>query len=122
MTELPRTGARRLIEAAVAAEFEEFLTGFADERLPDGRQRVVRNGHFPRREILTGIGGIGRNCWPSIDSTVTETHILEPADSRLLTRLLDAAREQLGADAVAFHDHRRAVKRRALEIQSQRGA
>lgn len=64
-----------------------------------------------------------------IDSTVTATHILEPADSRLLydgvrvlTRLLDAARERLGADAVAFHDHRRAVKRRALEIQSQRGA
>ena len=53
-----------------------------------------------------------------------------PADSRLLydgvrvlTRLLDAAREQLGADAVAFHDHRRAVKRRVLELQSQtRGA
>ena len=41
---------------------------------------------------------------------------------RVLTRLLDAAREQLGADAVAFHDHRRAVQRRALEIQSQRGA
>ena len=64
-----------------------------------------------------------------IDSTVTATHILEPADSRLLydgvrvlTRLLDAARDRLGADAVAFHDHRRAVKRRALEIQSQRGA
>ena len=64
-----------------------------------------------------------------IDSTVTATHVLEPADSRLLydgvrvlTRLLDAARVRLGADAVAFHDHRRAVKRRALEIQSQRGA
>ena len=64
-----------------------------------------------------------------IDSTVTATHILEPADSRLLydgvrvlTRLLDAARERLRAEAVAFHDHRRAVKRRALEIQSQRGA
>ena len=37
LTELLRTGARRLIEAAVAAEFEECLTGFADERLPDGR-------------------------------------------------------------------------------------
>ena len=57
-TELLRTDARRLIEAAVAAEFEECLTGFADERLPDGRQRVVRNGHLPRREILTGIGAV----------------------------------------------------------------
>ena len=58
LTELLRTGARRLIEAALAAEFEECLTGFADERLPDGRQRVVRNGHLPRREILTGIGAV----------------------------------------------------------------
>ena len=58
LTELLRTGARRLIEAAVAAEFEECLTVFADERLPDGRRRVVRNGHLPRREILTGIGAV----------------------------------------------------------------
>ena len=58
LTELLRTGARRLIEVAVAAEFEECLTGFGDERLPDGRQRVVRNGHLPRREILTGIGAV----------------------------------------------------------------
>ena len=58
LTELLRTGARRLIEAAVAAEFEECLTGFADDQLPDGRRRVVRNGHLPRREILTGIGAV----------------------------------------------------------------
>ena len=33
------------------------VTGFADERLPDGRQRVVCSGHL-RREILTGIGPV----------------------------------------------------------------
>ena len=64
-----------------------------------------------------------------IDSTVTETHILEPSDSRLLfdgvrvlTRLLGQARDELGAAAVDFHDHCRAAKRRALEAGSQRGA
>ena len=64
-----------------------------------------------------------------IDSTVTETHILEPSDSRLLfdgvrvlTRLLGQAREELGAVAVDFHDRCRAAKRRALEAGSQRGA
>ena len=64
-----------------------------------------------------------------IDSTAVETHILEPSDSRLLydgvrvlTRLLAAAREELGGEAVRFHDHRRAAKRRHLEIGSQRGA
>ena len=64
-----------------------------------------------------------------VDSTVTHTHILEPSDSqllrdgvRVLTRLLVAARKELGEEAVRFHDHRRAAKRRALEIGSQRGA
>ena len=58
MTELLRTGARRLIEAAVTAEFEEYLSGFVQEKLPDGRQRVVRNGHLPERKILTGLGEV----------------------------------------------------------------
>ena len=64
-----------------------------------------------------------------VDSTVTETHILEPSDSRLLfdgvrvlTRLLRKARDELGASAIDFHDHCRAAKRRALEVGSQRGA
>ena len=63
-----------------------------------------------------------------VDSTVTETHILAPVDSRLLsdgvrvlTRLLVVARERLGAEALAFHDHRRAAKRRHLEARAQRG-
>ena len=55
LTELLRTGARRLIEAAVTAEFEEYLSAFVQEQLPDGRQRVVRNGHLPERKILTGL-------------------------------------------------------------------
>ena len=64
-----------------------------------------------------------------VDSTAVETHILEPSDSRLLfdgvrvlTRMLGVARERLGAEAVAFHDHRRAARRRHLEIGSARGA
>ena len=54
-----RTGARRLIEAAVTAEFEEYLSAFVQEQVPDGRQRVVRNGHLPERKILTGLGEVG---------------------------------------------------------------
>ena len=44
LTALLRTGVRRLIEAAVSAEFEEYLSAFVQEKLPDGQQRVVRNG------------------------------------------------------------------------------
>ena len=58
LTELLRTGARRLIEAAVAAEFGEYLSAFEEQKLPDGRRRVVRNGHLPERQILTGIGAV----------------------------------------------------------------
>ena len=49
LTELLRAGARRLIEAAVSAEFEEYLSSFGHEKLSDGRQQVVRNRHLPDR-------------------------------------------------------------------------
>ena len=58
LTELVRTGARGLIEAAVTAEFEEYLSAFVQEKLPDGRQRVVRSGHLPERKLLTGLGEV----------------------------------------------------------------
>ena len=58
LTELLRRGARQLIEAAVAAEFDDYLSEFAGEKLADGRQRVVRNGHLPRRKVLTEIGEV----------------------------------------------------------------
>ena len=35
LTELLRSGARRLIEAAVSAEFEEYLSAFGHEKLPE---------------------------------------------------------------------------------------
>ena len=94
----------------------------------------------PGKSVLqAAVGAVGAATWEAInrrllevaraerietgeavrlDSTVTETHILEPSDSRLLvdgvrvlTRLLRAARGELGAVAVDFHDHRRAARR-----------
>ena len=58
LTEILRSGARRLIAQAVEAEFESFLASNADLVLPDGRQRVVRHGHDPARAIQTGIGPV----------------------------------------------------------------
>ncbi len=58
LTEILRTGARRLIAQAVEAEFETFLASTAELVLPDGRQRVVRHGHDPVRAIQTGIGPV----------------------------------------------------------------
>ena len=58
-----------------------------------------------------------------IDSTVTETDIIEPSDSqllydavRVLSRLLVRGREKLGSDVFPFDDHRRLAKRRKWKI------
>ena len=58
LTELLRNSARRLIQAAVAAEFEEYLSAFETETLADDRRRVVRNGHLFERQILIGVGAV----------------------------------------------------------------
>lgn len=58
LTEIAREGARRMLAEALRAEVDAFIAGFADEMLPDGRQRVVRHGHAPSRSIQTGIGPI----------------------------------------------------------------
>jgi len=53
-----RDGARRLLAQAIEAEAEAFLTMMKDERLSDGRARLVRHGHGPQRTIQTGIGPV----------------------------------------------------------------
>ena len=58
LTALLRQGARDLIQQAVEAELAEYLRGFQDRRLEDGRAAVVRNGYQPERAIQTGIGSV----------------------------------------------------------------
>jgi len=58
LSELLRTGARRLIAQAVEAELGELLSQYQDTKLPDGRQTLVRNGYLPERTIQTGIGDV----------------------------------------------------------------
>ncbi|WP_157764687.1 IS256 family transposase [Rhodobacter sp. CZR27] len=58
LTEIAREGARRMLMAALKAEADSFVAGFAEDLLLDGRRRVVRHGAGPEREIQTGIGPI----------------------------------------------------------------
>jgi putative transposase len=58
LTDIAREGARQMLAAALRAEAESFVARFSDERLPDGRQRVVHHGTGPERTIQTGIGPI----------------------------------------------------------------
>lgn len=58
LTDLLRSGARDLIKQAVEAELSSMLSEYKDQKLPDGRQIVVRNGYLPERTIQTGIGDV----------------------------------------------------------------
>ena len=58
LTGLIRDGARKLIEQAVEAELATLLAAFADHKLEDGRARLVRHGHLPEREVMTGVGPV----------------------------------------------------------------
>jgi transposase-like protein len=58
LTTVLRAGARRLLAQAIEAEAETFLAAMADQRLADGRARVVRHGHGPERTVQTGIGPV----------------------------------------------------------------
>lgn len=58
LTEILRDGARTLLAQAVEAEVAEFLGKHSELKTEDGWQRVVRHGHLPEREVMTGIGPI----------------------------------------------------------------
>jgi transposase-like protein len=62
LTEILRDGARALLAQAVEAEVGALLSRHADEVTDDGRQRLVRHGHLPEREIMTGIGAVAVRC------------------------------------------------------------
>jgi Putative transposase/Transposase, Mutator family len=62
LTEVLRNGARALLTQAVEAEVAAFLGCHADKLTDDGRQRLVRHGHLPEREIVTGIGPVAVRC------------------------------------------------------------
>ena len=58
LTEVLRNGARALLAQAVEAEVAGFLDKHAQCKTGDGRARVVRHGHLPEREVMTGIGPV----------------------------------------------------------------
>jgi putative transposase len=58
LTDLLRRGARQLIAQALETEIEIFLNHYRELSDPVGRQRLVRNGYLPERQIQTGIGPV----------------------------------------------------------------
>jgi putative transposase len=58
LTEILREGAVRLLAGAVEAEVAAWIDGHAHITDGHGRRQVVRNGHMPEREVVTGIGPV----------------------------------------------------------------
>ena len=58
LTDILRAGARDLIQQAVEAELSALLATHAQDLTADGRARLVRHGHLPERDVVTGIGPV----------------------------------------------------------------
>jgi putative transposase len=58
LTAVLREGAQEMLTRAIRAEVDQWIAGhghLTDER---GRQQVVRNGHLPTRQVLSGLGPV----------------------------------------------------------------
>jgi putative transposase len=116
LTSVLREGARRLLAQAVEAEAEAFLTSMADERLADGRARVVRHGHGPERTIQTGVGPVpvkraklrDRAAEASGEDRITFTSAILPRWARR-TKSLDALLPVLYLRGISTGDFQEAL-------------
>ena len=58
LSEILRNGAHALLAQAVELEVADCIGRYADLKTAAGRQRLVRHGHLPEPEIMTGIGPV----------------------------------------------------------------
>jgi hypothetical protein len=58
LTEVLRNGAHALLVQAGETEAAIFFENYTGLKTEDGRQRLVRHGHLPEREVMTGIGAV----------------------------------------------------------------
>jgi hypothetical protein len=68
---LARKGARQLLAQAMEAEVAEFVEKHSGTTDEEGRRVVVRNGHLPERELVTGIGPL-KIRQPRVDDRVLD--------------------------------------------------
>lgn len=116
LTLVLREGARRLLAQAVEAEAEAFLAAMSEERLADGRARVVRHGHGPERMIQTGIGPVpvkraklrDRAAEAAGEDRITFTSAILPKWARR-TKSLDALMPVLDLRGISTGDFQEAL-------------
>ena len=83
LEEIARAGARRMLAVALEAEVDEFLAQHADRRDQHGHRLAVRNGHLPKRSLVTGIGPI-----PIRQPRVDDRPLTKQGESRFSSAIL----------------------------------
>ena len=58
LTEVIQNGAKVLLRTAIQAEVSGFIKEYVHLLDNEGRQRLVRHGFLPEREVMTGIGTV----------------------------------------------------------------
>ena len=58
LAEILHDGAHRLLSQAVEAEVDAWLESHKHMTDEQGRRQVVRNGHLPKRSLITGVGPV----------------------------------------------------------------
>ena len=58
LEQLLQEGARKLLQAAIENEVIDCIQFHKDRRDEHGQRLVVRNGHLPEREVVSGVGPI----------------------------------------------------------------
>jgi putative transposase len=115
LTAVLRSGPRRLLAQAIEAEAEAFLAEMKSLPLPDGRDRVVRHGHGPERQVQTGIGPVAVQRVRLRDRGASETGERIRFTSAILprwsrrTRSLDALLPILYLRGVSMGDFQEAL-------------
>ena len=85
-----REGARRMLQAALDAEVQEYVDGLKGLVDGKGRRLVVRNGTMPERTVLTGAGPMPVRR-PRVDDRALEEMGKERFTSRILPRFMRRA-------------------------------
>ena len=84
LDELARTGAQRMLRAALEAEVAAYLAAHREQRDEDGTALVVRNGHARSRKVTVGSGTIEVRAPRVDDRRVDEAGERQRFRSRIL--------------------------------------
>jgi putative transposase len=91
LTEILQEGAQRLLGQAIEAEVESWIEQHAQLRDEHDRQQVVRNGHHPRRTLVTGVGPVEVKQPRVLDRRIVGRRRVELAPGQVVSQDVDAA-------------------------------